>query len=476
MTLAQIPPVPGASGLGGHVGELRRDRLGLLLRAAQAAPDVSRLRVFGRHIVCVHSPALLHELLVEKAASFEHARTTRLLLQPLLGEGLFISEGDLWRRQRRLMAPLFAASSVARYAPAMHAAATRVADELAADAAITFDPAHAMTRIAMAVAGRTLLGIDTLGLGDDLGAALHDALQWSGAQAGSLLVIGQLLAVNALRRLSLAGPGPLRSPAEALLQRLRGPATLPSAETRRFRAAIATIDAAIDRVIAERRAASEPHDDLLARLLHARDDDGAMTDRQVRDEAVTLFVAGHETTAIALTWTLHLLTLHPEIQTAVQAEADALPGPPTAADLPRLELTTRAFKESMRLYPPLYAFTREAIADVQIGRFSLQRGTTVYITPYTLHRDPITFPDPERFDPSRFTPAAEAARPRTAWLPFGAGPRTCIGLHFALLEGPIVLATLLRRLRFAACGAPPGLAALSTLRPTPGFRMHANRR
>ncbi len=444
--------------------------------AARAAPDVSRLRVFGRHIVCVHSPALLHEVLVEKAASFEHARTTRLLLQPLLGEGLFISEGDLWRRQRRLMAPLFAASSVARYAAAMHAAATHVADELAADAAITFDPAHAMTRIAMAVAGRTLLGIDTLGLGDELGAALHDALQWSGAQAGSLLVIGQMLAVNALRRLSLAGPAPLRSPAEALLGRLRGPATLPSAETRRFRAAIATIDAAIDRVIAERRASSEMHDDLLARLLHARDDEGAMTDRQVRDEAVTLFVAGHETTAIALTWTLHLLTLHPDIQTAVQAEVDALAGPPTAADLPRLGLTTRIFKESMRLYPPLYAFTREAIADVQIGRYSLPRGTTVYITPYTLHRDPNLFPDPDRFDPDRFTPAAEAARPRTAWLPFGAGPRTCIGLHFAQLEGPIVLATLLRRLRFAACGAPPGLAALSTLRPTPGFRMHANRR
>jgi cytochrome P450 len=226
-------------------------------------------------------------------------------------------------------------------------------------------------------------------------------------------------------------------------------------------------------VIAERRASGAVRDDLLARLLAARDDDGTMTDRQVRDEAVTLFVAGHETTAIALTWSLDLLARHPEIQRAAQAEADALAAPPTAADLPRLGLCLRIFKEATRLYPPIYTFTREAIVDVAVGPHTLPRGTTVYITPYTLHRDPALWPDPPRFDPDRFTAAGESSRPRTAWLPFGAGPRTCIGLHFALLEGPIVLATLLRRLRFEPTGAAPALAALSTLRPADGFRLVA---
>jgi cytochrome P450 len=201
-----------------------------------------------------------------------------------------------------------------------------------------------------------------------------------------------------------------------------------------------------------------------------------MTDRQVRDEAVTLFVAGHETTAIALTWSLHLLALHPEVQQAAAAEALALASPPTAADLPRLALVTRVFKEATRLYPPIYTFTRESIRDAELGPHALPRGTTVYISPYTLHRDPTLWPEPTRFDPSRFTAAAESRRPRAAWLPFGAGPRTCIGLHFALLEGPVVLATLLRRLRFAPAGPAPTLAALSTLRPAEGFRMLASPR
>lgn len=482
--LASIPLVSGAGGLGGHVGELRRDRLGLLIRAAAEARDgASRLRIFGREIVCLHRPDLLHDVLVEQPASFEHARTTRLLLQPLLGEGLFISEGELWRRQRRLMAPLFTPSQVAGYAPAMHAAATRVADELTAGEPLEFDPALAMTRIAMAVAGATLFGIDTFGLArhDDLGAALHDALQWSGKQAGSLLVIAQLLAVSALRRLSLRGPGPLRPTAASLLDRLRGPALLPGRESRRFREALKIIDSTIGRVIADRRAElanknTTPRDDLLHRLIIARDGDDAMTDRQVRDEAVTLFVAGHETTAIALTWSLHLMSTHPEIQAAALAEADALGAPPTAADLPRLGLLTRIFKEAMRLYPPIYTFTRESITDVIIGPHPIPRGTTLYISPYTLHRDPDHWPDPGRFDPGRFDPAAESRRPRTAWLPFGAGPRTCIGLHFALLEGPVVLATLLRRLRFTPTGTAPTLVPHSTLRPAENYRLLAHPR
>jgi cytochrome P450 len=473
--LADIPVVSGARGLGGHVDELRRDRLGLLERAAREG-EVTALRVLGRRVVVLGEPGRVHEVLVEKARSFVHAASTRLLLQPLLGDGLFIREGEGWRRQRRRMAPLFTPAAVARHAGAMHAAAARVAGELAARDGASFEPLRATTRIAMAVAGSTLLGVDTLGVDAELGEALHTALQWAGRQAGSPLVLAQLLAVGGLRQLQARGPAALDAAIGRLLAGLRGPLLLPGAEARRFRAALATIDRYIGGVIAERRASAAARDDLLGALVRARDEDGAMTDREVRDEAVTLFVAGHETTAAALAWTLHLLATHPEVQAAVQAEADALTGPPGADDLPRLALCLRVFKEALRLYPPIYAFTREAAEDVRVGPHLLPRGTTIYVSPWVLHRQPALWPAPARFDPARFTAEAEDARPRAAWLPFGAGPRTCIGLPFALLEGAVVLATLARRLRFDPGAAPPTPAALATLRPAPGFALRARRR
>lgn len=471
----QIPEVSGASAFAGHVRELRGDRLGLFMRAAAEVDGLAALRLFGRRVVLVQRPDLLHELLVEKARHFEHAQSTRMLLHPLLGDGLFISEGELWRRQRRLMAPIFTPTAIARHAAAMLAAAGRVGEALAARAGVV-DVAPAMMRIAMAVAGAALFGIDTLDDSDELGAAFSEALQWSGAQAGSLFVLSQLMAVGVLRRLQTHGPAPLREPLGRLLARLRDPLLPPGAATRRFRAALIRIDTSMNAVIAERRAGAGEHDDLLARLLRARDEDGAMTDRQVRDEAVTLLVAGHDTTATGLTWTLHLLAQHPEAQARLQAEVDALGRAPTADDAGRLQYCLQVFKESLRLFPPIYAFTREAIDDTTLGGAAIPRGTVLYVSPYTLHRRADLFPAPERFDPERFTPAAEAGRSRTAWLPFGAGPRTCIGMHFALLEGQLVLASLVRRLHFAACGGMPGLDALATLRPAGGMRLHVTPR
>ncbi len=476
---SQLPRVSGARPFGGHVGELRRDRLGLFRRAAAEIDGLAALDVLGREILLVYRPDLLHELLVEKARSFEHARSTRMLLHPLLGDGLFTSEGELWRRQRRLMAPIFPPNAISRYAPAMSAAAGRIADELLAASpggAEGVDVAHAMTRVAMAVAGASLFSIDILGDSDELGVAFSDALQWSGAQAGSPFVMLQLMAIGVLRQLERRGPDVLRPALGRLLGGLQSPLLPPGAATRRFRRALATIDRHMAGVISERRASGRDHDDLLARLLRARDEHGAMDDRQVRDEAITLLVAGHETTATGLTWTLHLLARHPEIQAAARAEVDALAGPPTAADAARLPLCLQIFKESLRLFPPLYAFTREASEDVELGGASLPRGTVLYVLPYNLHRRADLYPEPGRFDPARFTAAAEAARSRTAWLPFGAGPRTCIGMHFALLEGQLVLAELLRRSSFAPAGPAPGCEALATLRPAGGLRLRVTPR
>ena len=201
-----------------------------------------------------------------------------------------------------------------------------------------------------------------------------------------------------------------------------------------------------------------------------------MSDKQVRDEVVTLFVAGHETTASALAWSLYLLGRHPEAHARARAEAARLRGrSATMADLPALSYCLQVFKEAMRLYPPIYFFGRQAIADVRLGPYDLPRGTVILISPYALHRRPELWPDPQRFDPSRFEPAAEEARHRQAYLPFSAGPRTCIGNHFALMEGPIVLATLLAHADLSLATSGPIEPEMSaTLRPSGGVPMRVN--
>jgi cytochrome P450 len=207
-------------------------------------------------------------------------------------------------------------------------------------------------------------------------------------------------------------------------------------------------------MIEERREQTISPRDLLTRLLLARDAESqggpqGMSDKQVRDESLTLFVAGHETTATALAWCFYLLAKHPEARARVQAEADAFgPEGPTQPEPQRLAYTTRVFKEALRLYPPIVLLPRRALAPVEVGGVLLPKNTVVFVCPLSVHFHPQVWPDPYRFDPDRFLPEAEAARAKTAWLPFGVGPRVCIGNHFALLEGPIVLATLMRRARF----------------------------
>ncbi len=254
------------------------------------------------------------------------------------------------------------------------------------------------------------------------------------------------------------------------------PIRWPGEATRTLEAALAVIERRVERMIADLRAAGagDRRHDLLSLLLAAHDEEGGrMSDKQVRDEIVTLFVAGHETTATALAWVLYLLARHPEAYARVRAEAARLRGRrATAADLPELGYCLRVFKETMLLYPPVYIFGRQSIADVRVGPYELPRGTVVLISPYTLHRRPDLWPDPERFDPSRFEHAAEEARHRQAYIPFSAGPRTCIGNHFALMEGPIVLATLLSRLDLALATSAPVLpAGGATLRPAGGVPM-----
>lgn len=448
-SLLDVPEVPGANRLGhGHL--FQKDRLPFLERIGQTA-DIARIRFLHRSVIFANEPGSAHEVLVEKARSFEKSPGIRLLLHYVGGRGLFTSEGELWRRQRRLMAPLFQPIAIGKYARQMHEVATRVVSELHEGARI--DLARETTRIAMGVVGKALFDSDTFSEADELGAALTTALGWVDSNAASGRLFLHITALDLLDRVGPHVPPSLRERHSQLRELFEEPFALPRARAASHQAAIARLDRKVQAMIDERRRAPGQRDDLLARLLTARDTEDAsfvgMTDKQVRDEAVTLFIAGHETTATSLAWSFYLLARHPEWRARVQAEVDALPpGPIEFAQAAKLDVTLRVFKEAMRLYPPVEVLARRSLEPVRIGGVDLPERSIVFVSPWIVHRHAPTWPEPERFDPDRFLPENEAKRPRSAWLPFGAGPRVCIGNHFAMLEGPIVMATLMRAARF----------------------------
>ena len=449
---------------------MRGDRLGGLRRFNAEQGDVGRFDVVFGAVVLVNTPDLVHEVLVTRAKAFEKSPVIRGSLYPLAGLGLFTSEGELWKRQRKLMAPMFQHASIAGFARDMTAAAERAIGTWKDGGVVDF--ARETTRITMAVAGKTLFDADTFGEADALGAALTLALTWAADESGSATMIVQARASVGLDLLADKLPPPLKAAAQRLSERMTIPIKWPGARTRALNEALGVLEARVARMIADRRKNPE-RTDLLSLLLRARDDDGApMSDKQVRDEVLTLFVAGHETTANALAWAMMLLAKHPAWYARVRDEALALGRVPTADDLPKLPIALRVFKESLRLYPPVYMFGRVAITATELGPYHAPKGTVVLVSPYALHHRAEYWPDPDAFDPDRFLPEAEAKRHKSAFIPFSAGPRTCIGNHFALMEGPLVLATLLQRADFALVdprGAAPEPSA--TLRPKGGLPM-----
>jgi cytochrome P450 len=299
-----------------------------------------------------------------------------------------------------------------------------------------------MTRLTLEIAAKTLFDADVAGDARDVGEALTVA--------------------HASYERRIAGVYPW-------------PRWLPTPGNRRLLRAAACLDEIIYRFIAQGRQGGTDRHDLLSLLLHARDEEGGrMTDQQVRDEAMTLFLAGHETTALALTWTGYLLAQHPEAHDRLLDELRAVLGgrAPSAADLPRLAFTEQVVLESMRLYPPVYAFGREALADCEVMGYAVPAKTTVFMSQWAMHRDPRWFPDPEKFDPARWAGGLAARLPKFAYFPFGGGPRVCIGNTFAMVEAVLVLATLARRFRFELV---PGQEVVPwpsmTLRPRHGVRV-----
>jgi cytochrome P450 len=475
MQAAQDIPV-----IGKGIGQLRQmqgDRLGTLRRFNDAPSDIGRISSIFGEIVLVNTPELIHDVLVTRAKAFEKSPVLRGALHPLAGQGLFTSEGELWRRQRKLMAPLFQPGAIGHFAEDMTECAERSAKTLVDGAVV--DMSRETTRITMAIAGKTLFDADTFADADELGAALTTALDWVGEQSSSLTLILQARASIGLELLADRMPAPTATRLRSMAERTFVPILWPGQRTRSLRAALGVLEARVARMIAERREHPGVRRDLLSLLLSASSDDdgGRMTDQQVRDEVLTLFVAGHETTATGLAWTLMLLAKHPEVYARVRREVDAIGRTPTVDDLGRLPVALAAFKEALRLYPPVYLFGRVATQEVQVGEFLLPKGTVVLVSPYALHRKPSLWPKPEVFDPDRFAPAEEARRHRTAYVPFSAGPRTCIGNHFALMEGPLVLGTLLHHADFELSATTPiEPEAHATLRPRAGIPMRVRLR
>ena len=444
-TPAGTPAVAGLPMLGNML-EFRYGRLPFLQRVARSSGDIGAFHVGPYPIYLVNSPDLADDLLVKQAESFEKTPTLRVFGRPVLGNGLLTSENNFHRRQRKLVAPALAHRRIAAYADTMALYGERIAQDWSDGAQI--DVAHEMMRLTLHIVGKTLFDADVLGEADELGSALTTAIGFMNDEMGSIVHL---------------------------------PTTWPLPRNKRFHAAVARLDATIYRIIADRRTDGTDHGDLLSMLLASRDEDdgAAMDDQQVRDEAMTLFLAGHETTANALAWAWYLLSQHPAVAVRLREEADrVLAGrTPTYDDLAQLPYALQVFKEAMRLYPPAYMIGRQASRPVELGGYHFAPHAILMVSAYVMHRTPQYFADPERFDPERFTPEAERALPRHAYMPFGGGPRVCIGNHFALMEGQILLATLAQRVSFdLLLGQRIEMDPQVTLRPKNGIQMAVRRR
>jgi cytochrome P450 len=425
-----------------------RDPLAFFANLARTYGDIATYRMGSERMFFVNDPRHIKDILVTHNRNFTKGRALQRTKR-LLGEGLLTSEGATHLRQRRLMQPAFHRERIAAYAGTMVTYADRTRRAWRDGA--TLDIAQEMNRLALSIVGKTLFDADVESQAAEVGAALTGVMEtfWM-----TMLPFADLLE------------------------------HLPVPKLRRARAARAQLDAIIYRMIAERRKSSRDRGDLLSMLLSAQDEEaegvaGRMTDEQVRDEAMTIFLAGHETTANALTWTWYLLSTAPDVEAKLHAEVDrALQGRlPRMADIPSLPFVERVVTESMRLYPPAWIIGRRAIAEYPLGPYVAPARSILVMSPFIVQRDPRYYKDPERFDPGRWTPEFRAALPKFAYFPFGGGPRQCIGESFAWMELILVVAAIAQQWQLRLVpGHPVVPQPLVTLRTRHGLRMTVAKR
>lgn len=441
-TPVSVPEAPHLAGLPlvGNLFELRRDPIDLFSEVATHG-DVVGLRFAHAHYYLVNSPETVHHVLVDNNKNYRKSPNYKGL-KLVLGDGLVTSEGEFWRRQRRLSQPAFHRDRVASFVGAMVDETDRMLERWTARVGEVLDFHAEMMNLTLRIVARTLfstvVGAEADAIREALGVAIHHANDY----------------------------------AEAVV---KPPQWLPLPKNFRFRRSMKTLDSLVFRIIdARRRGENEGAADLLALLMAATEDGRGMSDQQLRDEVMTLVMAGHETTANALAWTFYLLSKDPEVERRLRRDVHAAIGEraPGADDAPRLRYAKMVVEESMRLFPPVWAVERQALEDDVVGGFRVPRHALVAVSPYLLHRHRSYWENPEGFDPERFAPEQVEKRPKFAYLPFGGGPRQCIGMGFALIEAQMIVARIVQRFRLELVpGHRIEAEPVVTLRPRFGLPM-----
>lgn len=443
---AELPPGPPGRFLAGSAFDLARDWMGYLVSCAREYGDVVFFRFFGAPICLLVHPDYIEHVLVTDQSNFEKSRDYRVLVY-VMGEGLLTAKGEAWRRQRKLVQPAFHHENIVEYGKVMVDCAARMLD--AWEDNTVRDIHQDMTHLTLEIVTRALFGATILARANDVATGLQSMMEEFTWHANMSFILPEWV------------PLPVR---------------------RRLRRGIKLLDHVFYSIIRERRANPTGSDDLLGALLRLRHSDGRpMTDREVRDEMMTLLLAGHETTAVALSWTWYLLSLNKQTETKLLEELKGVLGDrqATVADIPRLRYTECVIKESMRLYPPAWGIGRRALSEFDVGGYRLPAGTNVFLMQWITQRDERFFPDPESFKPERWEcePIRSGSLPRFAYFPFGGGPRKCIGASFAMMEAVLLLATIARRFRLElAPDARVELLPSLTLRPRFGIKMFAHKR
>ncbi len=443
---SKLPPGPKGLPILGNVLEPRGDAVGYFTKCVREYGDIVFLRFLGVPMCFINRPEYIESVLVTQSQNFEKSKDYRALRR-VLGNGLLTSEGEFWRRQRKLVQPAFHQDRIGAYAEVM----VRFAEKIVASwqDGQMIDIHEAMSHLTLDIVAKTLFDTDVSHEAEDVGSALDFLMRKFMRQAGFAFLL---------------------------------PKFVPIPTNKRLQRAVRQLDRVIYGIIGQRRASGQMSGDLLSVLLQMQDDQGVgMTDKQLHDEIMTLFLAGHDTTANALSWTWLLLGRNPEVAVKLRVELDQVLGgrAPTPTDLPRLPYTDMVLRESMRLYPPVWIIGRRALKPFRLGEFELPAQTNVLMSQLLMHHDARYFPDPERFDPERWSAGdvRNGALPRFGYFPFGGGPRVCIGAGFAMMEAVLLLATIAQRFQIDLIpGQTIEMLPTVTLRPKSGIRVILKRR
>lgn len=442
----RVHAVPGPRGLPfiGSLLEIQRDPLTFISRIQRLYGDVVHVRLGPKSVYLVSHPTDIQHVLQENNRNYRKGAHYEVL-RPMFGNGLMLSEGDFWLRQRRLIQPAFHRQRLGGFAKTM----TDLTEEMLerwdrrAERGRPLDVSRELVKLTLSIVCTTLFGTDISKEAEGVGEAHAFCLAHAEHKIVSLFAI---------------------------------PDRVPTPDNVRYRRSVQLLHSVIDRFIEERRDSGEDRGDLLSTLAFARyEESGELMDHnQLKAEIITLFLNGHETVSGALGWTCYLLSKHPEVLQRLEAELATVLGgrTPTFEDLPKLRYTTMVIEESMRLYPPAWLIERDSIGADDLGGFHIPAGSTVVLSQWATHRHPEFWENPEGFDPERFAPERASTRHRFAYFPFAAGPRLCVGSNFAMMEMPLILATIAQRYRLDLVpGFPVELEPVITLRPKHGILM-----